>query len=50
MLREGLLAVDRGPLRVVFDVREGERKVHLDSINLLPGHAGWTRPGSAGPR
>ena len=51
VLREGLLALSRGPIRVVFEVREAERTVHLRSINLLPGHAGWNRPGGAsGPR
>ena len=51
VLREGLLAVERGPIRVVYEVRERERTVHLGSINLLHGHAGWSRPGGAsGPK
>ena len=44
-LREGLYALNEAPLRVVFEVREAARAVHLAAFRLLPGHAGWRRPG-----
>ena len=49
-LREGMFAIERGPIRVLYDVRDAGPTVHLNSINLLRGHAGWTRPGASGPR
>ena len=50
VLREGLYAVEEGPLRVTFEVREAARTVQIVAVRLRPGHVGWTRPGASGPR
>ena len=50
VLREGLYAVEEGPLRVTFEVREAARTVQIVAVRLHPGHVGWTRPGASGPR
>ena len=49
-VREGLWSTDEGPVRAYFEVRDSDRTVRLAGYALLPGHAGWTRPGAAGPR
>ncbi len=51
VLADGLLAVTAGPLRVYFVVHETDRVVRVEGVKLLPGHAGWSRPGGAsGPQ
>ena len=47
VLPEGLFAVNVKPLRVTFEVHDAERAVKIVAVRLLPGHAGWTRPGGA---
>ena len=47
VLPEGLFALNVKPLRVTFEVHEAERTVKIVAVRLLPGHAGWSRPGGA---
>ena len=45
---EGLFTVDESPLRLTFTLRDADRTAVVETVRLLPGHAGWTRPGGAG--
>ena len=49
-LSEGLFALDLDPLRVIFESDDAVHLVKVVAVGLLPGRAGWTRPGAFGPR
>ena len=45
VLPEGLFAINVDPLRVTFEVHDPQRTVKIVAVRLLPGRAGWHRPG-----